>query len=101
MENPHVQAVMTEDDQFLGIISLKTSRYPDLASMELGYWLVPEIWGQGIGKIMISKWVQKMDEAGIGPICAATMKTNTASQKLLEHAGFKVCSGRPNSSRLI
>ena len=58
---------------------------------ELGYWLGEKYWGQGI----ITNAVKQMIEFGftnldITRIYARPFHTNTASQKVLEKAGFKL-----------
>jgi RimJ/RimL family protein N-acetyltransferase len=58
-------------------------------NMELGYWLSEKYWGQGI----VSRAIEQMVEFGFNTydvtrIFARPFGTNSASQKVLEKAGF-------------
>lgn len=60
-------------------------------NMELGYWLAEPYWGRGI----ITSAVKQMIDYGfrtfdIDRIYARPFGTNTASQKVLEKAGFRL-----------
>ena len=62
-------------------------------SAEFGYYLPDNNRGQGLGSIMISKFIQtsfKDDELNLNKMYATTSSNNYPSMKLLEKNGFKV-----------
>lgn len=80
---------MVVDGEAAGGIGLHPQ--PDIMrrNMELGYWLGEPFWGRGV----VTQAVRKMVEYGfqtfdIDRIYARPFGTNTASQKVLEKAGF-------------
>jgi RimJ/RimL family protein N-acetyltransferase len=56
---------------------------------ELGYWVGKAYWGQGIATRAVALFLDLLREMGLeGPIHAATVRTNEASQKVLRSNGF-------------
>ncbi|MBO6675905.1 MAG: GNAT family N-acetyltransferase [Rhizobiales bacterium] len=56
---------------------------------ELGYWVGKAYWGQGIATRAVALFLDVLRENGIeGPIHAATVRSNEASQKVLLSNGF-------------
>jgi RimJ/RimL family protein N-acetyltransferase len=66
---------------------------PDIyrKNMELGYWLAEPYWGKGIAtRAVVQMTAYGFDTFDIERIFARPYGHNTASQKVLEKAGFKL-----------
>jgi len=55
---------------------------------EIGYWLAPEFWGQGLAKGLVALGIRQLEKAGITDLIARVAPDNAASLKVLERQGF-------------
>lgn len=55
---------------------------------EIGYWLAPAMWGQGLAKVIVDQGLQHLQESGITDLMARVAPENIASLKVLERHGF-------------
>ncbi|KUM30305.1 hypothetical protein AQ436_11975 [Arthrobacter sp. EpRS66] len=55
---------------------------------EIGYWLAPAMWGQGLAKVIVNQGLQHLQESGITDLMARVAPENIASLKVLERHGF-------------
>lgn len=55
---------------------------------EIGYWLAPAMWGQGLAKVIVDQGLQHLQESGITDLMARVAPENFASLKVLERHGF-------------
>jgi ribosomal-protein-alanine N-acetyltransferase len=86
----HVFAIFNEDD-FIGIGSIVPQHDIHKNNGEIGYWIGQPYWGKGYGK----KTVELLTAYAFGElhlirVFAAVFEYNTASMKVLEHAGYKL-----------
>jgi RimJ/RimL family protein N-acetyltransferase len=69
-------------------INLLFRRQPLTA--EIGFWLVPRIRGRGLGSRAVALFARSaVTDAGLARVEALVLPDNTASQRLLEKAGFR------------
>ena len=83
--------VIAKDDKLAGMIGLHPQKDVYRNSLELGYWVGEEYWGQGLA----SKAVRSILEFGfslsnINRIFAGVLAYNKASMKVLERNGFQL-----------
>ena len=74
-------------DEALGLIALLLRPQPGVAG--LGYWVIPRARGRGLASraaALLSSWA--LASAGLARVEAWTEPANTASQRVLLHAGF-------------
>ncbi|WP_334123280.1 GNAT family N-acetyltransferase [Glutamicibacter sp.] len=55
---------------------------------EIGYWLAPDFWGQGLAKLIVSRGIEELHEMGCTDLIARVAPENLASLKILERHGF-------------
>jgi RimJ/RimL family protein N-acetyltransferase len=77
----------TADGKAIGGIGFKGQ--PDDGSVEVGYGLAPSARGHGYAAEALSALLKVAAEHGVSRVVADTEKTNIASQRTLEHAGFR------------
>jgi RimJ/RimL family protein N-acetyltransferase len=88
LEPAETPELLGEDDDVrrLGVVSVHDAHYK---RPELGYWLVPEVHGEGYGKESVSLVVDSVfrqyDTPAVG---AGAFDFNDASRRLLESLGF-------------
>ena len=58
------------------------------ADLMIGYFLGPAFWGQGLASDMLTGLVEALDQGPPRQLFAGTDADNTASQRVLEKAGF-------------
>lgn len=81
------QAICTED-QVLGAVGVY-DRDDDGDSAELGYWLLPSHWGQGVMRQALRQWLpQAFEKLKLHSVVAYVEPENLASTRLLTTAGF-------------
>ncbi|ADC88234.1 MULTISPECIES: GNAT family N-acetyltransferase [Staphylococcus] len=87
---------LKETNEWIGFIGLnyipKDSQYPfnNLPFYEIGWRLIPEVWGNGIateGAEAVLKYAKKK---GVYDIYSLTAETNLSSRKVMEKIGMKV-----------
>ncbi|MGW4485735.1 GNAT family N-acetyltransferase [Amycolatopsis sp. NPDC004368] len=86
-------AVDSRTGQFAGWFSLRpaTSRGLGEGGTEVGYRLVPAVWGRGFATEGLRALLWKgFAELGVGRVVATTMTVNTRSRRVLEKAGLKL-----------
>ncbi|WP_326565555.1 GNAT family N-acetyltransferase [Amycolatopsis rhabdoformis] len=86
-------AVNARTDQFAGWFSLKpaASRGLDAGGTEVGYRLVPAVWGRGFATEGLGALVWKaFTELDAERVVATTMTVNTRSRRVLEKVGLKL-----------
>lgn len=84
----HTFAITLQDqDQPIGAISL---RHSEPGNFELGYWLAPERWGQGLAtEAAQAMVVYGFEKLGAEALTSAHFADNPASGRVLEKAGFR------------
>ena len=76
------------DKQVVGAIGVY-DRDEDSNSAELGYWLLPSHWGQGVMRKALPQWLpQAFDKLQLHSVAAYVEPENMASTRLLAAAGF-------------
>lgn len=81
------------DGQFAGWFSVRpaASRGLEGAGTEVGYRLLPSVWGRGLATEGLRAVVAKaFTELGAERVVATTMTVNTRSRRVLEKAGLKL-----------
>ena len=77
-----------EDDAFIGVISMYHYK-AEHRKAELGYWILPRFWKQGIATEVIRPVIHYcQQERGIHRLEAFVEEGNEASVRLLEKVGF-------------
>lgn len=75
-------------DAVIGAVGVY-ERDDDGDSAELGYWLLPSHWGQGVMRTALPLWLPSaFQRLALHSVVAYVEPENTASAKLLSHAGF-------------
>jgi len=92
--NKHWQKILDDDriikktvlfnDQVAGHVS----SFEQFGEPEVSYWIGREYWGRGVATRALS---QLLDYVNIRPLFARAVKDNTASIRVLEKCGFKIC----------
>lgn len=59
-------------------------------STEIGYWIAPDFWGQGLAKKIIGLGMTALKAVGVTEFTARVMPENKASLKALFHHGFQL-----------
>ena len=78
------------DGSIIGCIGVNRGDFEYSRSGEIGYWLAPAYWGQGIMKLAISELVSTMfDTTDIVRIFASVFSENSRSKALLISCGFE------------
>ncbi|MEK5643306.1 GNAT family N-acetyltransferase [Paenibacillus rhizosphaerae] len=72
------------NDQVAGHVS----SFEQFGEPEVSYWIGREYWGRGIATRSLS---QLLEYVSIRPLFARAAKDNTASIRVLEKCGFKIC----------
>jgi len=57
---------------------------------EIGYWIAPEFWGQGLAKAIVALGIKALNAVGFSQLMARVMPENKASLKVLQRHGFVV-----------
>lgn len=55
---------------------------------EIGYWIDPEYWGQGLAKAVVGEGLAQLQESGRSAFIARVDDSNIASLKVLARYGF-------------
>lgn len=86
----HALAIRRPNGVLCGAIDLT----PDAACQraELGYWLVPDLWGRGIAGGAVATFLPTAPQLGISHITARALTSNQASLRILRRNGFR-CVG--------
>ena len=75
-------------DALIGAVGVY-ERDDDGDSAELGYWLLPSHWGQGVMRTALPLWLPSaFKRLQLHSVVAYVEPENTASARLLAHAGF-------------
>jgi RimJ/RimL family protein N-acetyltransferase len=69
------------DGELVGSLAV----FPDVGKRAVGYWLGREHWGRGIATEALRQFLGEYEER---PLYAWVLKTNAASVRVLEKAGF-------------
>lgn len=83
---------VAEAPEFVGWFSLKPASSVGLAptDIELGYRLLPSVWGRGLGtagaRLLLSRAFTELD---VSTVVATTMAVNVGSRRVLEKAGLR------------
>lgn len=82
-------AFLKETGQFVGRFNLKPNS-PSAGNTEIGYMLMPEHWGQGLGSEGCLELLRfTFDDLRAERLVAITMFVNTPSRSLMERIGLK------------
>lgn len=78
------------DDAIAGGVGIHPGDDVERASAELGYWLTPRCWGQGIMPAVIDAYVPMVAARfGLRRVWAKVYAPNVASMRVLERCGFQ------------
>lgn len=78
------------DGHAMGGIGFTRGEDVERISAEIGYWLTPSLWRQGILSAVLDIYVPAIIESqGLHRICACVYAPNIASQALLQRSGFQ------------
>jgi RimJ/RimL family protein N-acetyltransferase len=83
---------VAEAPEFVGWFSLKpaTSIGLDPSDVELGYRLLPSVWGRGLATVGARLLVRRaFEELAVEKVVATTMAVNVGSRRVLEKAGLR------------
>lgn len=86
----------TDPDEMIGLVIMRPME--DGKTVEVGYWLLPDYWGQGYATEAASAVCRACPDAMGFPasdISAHVMVGNHASRRVLEKSGLKVTSTGP------
>lgn len=67
--------------------------------IEHSVYIDPRHWGRGIGRLLLTAFVDAADAAGYWTIQSSIFPENTSSLRLHEHAGFRVIGRRERIAR--
>lgn len=73
---------------FNGQVAGHVSSFEQFGEPEVSYWIGRDYWGRGVATRSLS---QLLDYVNIRPLFARVVKDNTASIRVLEKSGFKIC----------
>lgn len=73
---------------FNGQVAGHVSSFEQFGEPEVSYWIGRDYWGRGVATRSLS---QLLDYVNIRPLFARVVKDNTASIRVLEKCGFKIC----------
>lgn len=80
--------VFATEGRFLGLAKLEIEQ-PESTTAELGYMLLPEFWGRGIGSIIANKLIKlAKSDSQLKTLTAIIDPDNLASRKILINNGF-------------
>ncbi len=83
---------LKESHEFIGIVFLDT--YHDEVKTEVGYQFLPEFWGQGYAREVVTRVIEYgFSELNLDEIVAETQTRNTSSYRLLQKVGM-TCVGQ-------
>lgn len=73
------------------------------AEGEVSYWLGRAHWGAGLGRRMVAQFVAQVlaDRAGLQALFARVHRDNSASAKVLQHAGFHAVGPAPDDATIL
>ncbi|WP_240904059.1 GNAT family N-acetyltransferase [Bacillus sp. N1-1] len=78
---------LKESQEFIGIVFLDT--YHDGVKTEVGYQFLPEFWGRGYAREVVTRVIEYgFSELNLDEIVAETQTRNTASCSLLQKVGM-------------
>ncbi|WP_448566611.1 GNAT family N-acetyltransferase [Thalassotalea ganghwensis] len=81
---------ITIKNELIGCIGVSRGEFEYQRSGELGYWLAPQYWRQGITKVAIERLCHELfSTTDIERVFACVFNENIASQRLLLKAGFE------------
>ena len=87
---PLTFAIRAPDAQFIGGIGLLNVTLGTSHAAELGYWIVKEYRNRGIVTLAVrAVAVWALDELALDRVSAAVFSFNTASERVLQKAGFQ------------
>ncbi|WP_166000614.1 GNAT family N-acetyltransferase [Bacillus sp. Cs-700] len=83
---------LKQSQEFIGIVFLDT--YHDGVKTEVGYQFLPEFWGQGYAREVVTRVIgYGFSELNLDEIVAETQARNTSSCRLLQKVGM-TCVGQ-------
>lgn len=83
---------LTGSDDLVGIVALDAHEED---AKELGYWLAPHLWRQGLVSEAITPVVDRVFETNdISKLYAGCQKENTGSRTILENLGFQMTGSK-------
>jgi RimJ/RimL family protein N-acetyltransferase len=83
-----VQLLISNEETPIGMIGLEPISQ-EAGVTEVGYWIVPECWGEGFGTEATELIVEyAFDRLRLHKVTARAFGFNDASQRLLEKVGF-------------
>lgn len=86
--------------RFLGIAELDVTRFaPEALTAEIGYFLLPEAWGRGIGA-QVAEWLIRVaiEDLGAAKVNASCNAENQASERIMQKCGMQ-CEGVMRAQR--
>ena len=88
-EDPECSFAIATGDEPIGGIGLVLGDDVNRCSAELGYWLAEPFWGQGITTDVVRSFTEwGFEHFSLNRIFATPFAGNTASERVLEKAGF-------------
>jgi RimJ/RimL family protein N-acetyltransferase len=88
-EDPERSFAIATDDEPIGGIGLVPGEDVNRHSAELGYWLAEPFWGRGIATSAVRAFTDwAFERFSLNRIFATPFAGNTASERVLEKAGF-------------
>ncbi len=77
--------------QFVGVIGVNYGEYEYQFSSRIGYWIIEEHWGKGIGTEALEKMTEQVFSVSeITRIWAPVFSLNLASMRVLERCGYQL-----------
>jgi RimJ/RimL family protein N-acetyltransferase len=64
------------------------SRFPLFGKPSVGYWIARDLWGRGVATRALQALLAELPER---PLYARVAKDNSASRRVLEKCGFRIC----------
>ena len=91
-QKPELNFAIADDNELIGAIGLKLQEDVNRFSVEIGYWLAEPFWGKGIAVEAVKALTDfAFNKIGtrFNRIFAGVFEGNTASEKVLQKAGYK------------
>ena len=88
-EDPVTQYAIFVDERLVGGAGGYPAKAENTGSVEIGWWIVPDMWGRGIGTAAVCAVVDEFfDRRGAMRVWAPVMHPNVASQRVAMNAGL-------------
>lgn len=87
--------IWKEDGRVIGSAGIQPLE--DTGEIEVGYTMIKEFWGRGIGTEAARGWLEYgFNEAGLERIVAVAIRENIASRRIMEKLGMKFEKDEPH-----